>query len=55
VKNTELDFDEWHRAVCCKDCDQRCPHREWERKAFEAGKEAVGIALSLKVHHVEVP
>jgi hypothetical protein len=30
-----MTFDQWH-ARCCRECDVRCEHKEWERTAWEA-------------------
>jgi hypothetical protein len=38
-------FEEWHakQATCCKECADSCPHMEWERRAFQAGRGSVTL------------
>ena len=40
-----MTFDEWHDAQLNGDPD-RCPHEEWERKAWLAGRKAALLEVA---------
>lgn len=55
AQEAERAFEEWH-ARCCKDCDERCQHKEWEREAYRRGRAedaASGKLDALMAVHVE--
>jgi hypothetical protein len=39
-------FEEWHANLCCADCDTRCAHKEWERKAWNAATAAAQAEIA---------
>jgi hypothetical protein len=35
-----MTFEEWHKNLCCPGCAETCPHKEWERLAWNAAVES---------------